>query len=51
MKHFHNDKRVNSLMIEINRSLYMNEQNEERLETFNRVKDLIQGLLAMFICS
>ena len=49
MKHYHKDTRIQSLMIEINRALYMNEQNGEKLESFNRVNDLIQGFFDLLI--
>ena len=39
------DKRVQSLMIEVNRSLYMNEKTGKKNETFDEMKDVVQGFL------
>jgi len=39
------DKRVQSLMIEVNRSLYMNEKTGEKNASFDEIKDLIHGFL------
>jgi len=41
------DKRVQSLMIEVNRSLYMNESTGKKEETFETVKDVVQGFLKL----
>jgi hypothetical protein len=37
------DPPVNSIMIEINRSLYMNEEIGEKLDSFNEVKRLVKS--------
>ena len=39
------DKRVQSLMIEVNRSLYMDEKTGKKKETFEAVKYYLQGFL------
>ena len=39
------DKRVQSLMIEVNRSLYMDEITGQKKETFEEVKEVVQGFL------
>ncbi|MBQ7673303.1 MAG: hypothetical protein IJT36_02095 [Alphaproteobacteria bacterium] len=41
------DKRVKSLMIEVNRSLYMNEKTGEKKSSFDEVKDVIQDFLRL----
>ena len=40
------DKRVQSLMIEVNRSLYMDERTGKKKETFEEVKYCLQGFFA-----
>ena len=41
------DKRVRSLMIEVNRSLYMDEKTGRKKETFEEVKEAVQGFLKL----
>ena len=41
------DKRVQSLMIEVNRSLYMNEKTGEKKSSFDEVKDVICDFLRL----
>lgn len=41
------DKRVRSLMIEVNRSLYMDEKTGQKKETFEEVKEAVQGFLKL----
>ena len=43
------DKRVNSIMIEINRGLYMNEDIGEKNESFNKTKNIISTLISQII--
>jgi N-formylglutamate deformylase len=45
MKHYRKDARVASVMIEVNRKLYMNEQTGEKLPGFGRMQAFIHGLL------
>jgi N-formylglutamate deformylase len=46
-KHYRVDDRVMSLMIEVNRRLYMNEVTGERLISFESVKEAVGNLLAI----
>jgi N-formylglutamate deformylase len=46
MKYYRLDSRVQSLMVELNRSLYMNEENGEKLPSFSELRDLIHGFIA-----
>lgn len=39
------DRRVQSLMIEVNRSLYMDERTGKKKETFDKMKNLVQIFL------
>ena len=41
------DKRVRSLMVEVNRSLYMDEKTGKKKETFEKVKKAVQGFLKL----
>ncbi len=41
------DRRVRSLMIEVNRSLYMDEKTGKKKETFEEVKETVQGFLEL----
>ena len=44
-KHYRQDKRVLSIMIEVNRGLYMDEVSGERLATFDEVAEKLQQIL------
>ena len=46
MKYYNVDKRVISVMIEINRSLYLNENSDEKSGQYERTKELCTALLA-----
>lgn len=46
MKHYQNDARVKSIMLEVNRNLYMND-NYTRGPRFNEIKDVINEFLIM----
>jgi len=46
IKYYLKDKRVSSVMIEVNRKLYMDEGTGEKLECFDEVKEFIRGLIA-----
>lgn len=39
------DKRIQSVMVEVNRSLYMNEKSGEKLDSFKSVHQLIAGFI------
>ena len=43
------DKRIQSIMIEINRGLYMNENTGEKTESFDELKDIISTLISQII--
>ena len=43
------DKRIKSIMIEINRELYMNEDTGEKNESFNEIKNIISTLISQII--
>jgi N-formylglutamate deformylase len=45
MKHYRKDARVKSVMIEVNRRLYMDESNGKKLPEFGRIQGFIQGML------
>lgn len=45
MKYYRKDKRVSSVMVEVNRKLYMNEATGEKGPGFDAVKGFIDGLL------
>jgi N-formylglutamate amidohydrolase len=47
MKHYQNDNRVKSIMLEINRRLYLN-ADYSRGPRFNEIKDVIEEFLMMF---
>lgn len=47
MRYYRKDSRVASVMIEINRRLYMDEKTGEKLPGFQRTQELIQGLLQL----
>lgn len=44
LKHFNKDKRVYALMIEVNRRLYMDEENGGRLDSFNLVAKKVNSI-------
>ena len=43
------DKRIQSIMIEINRGLYMNEDTGKKNESFDKIKDIISTLISQII--
>jgi N-formylglutamate amidohydrolase len=50
-KHYRQDKRVLSIMIEVNRSLYMDEVSGERVAAFNSVAANLQQVLLTLIAA
>jgi len=40
-RYYRQDKRVNSIMIEVNRSLYMDEATGGKNQSFNQIKNLM----------
>lgn len=49
LMHLHKDRRVSSIMIEVNRGLYMNEATGDRLFRFIQTKEMLDGLLKKII--
>ena len=47
IKYYHKETRVQSLMIELNRALYMNEKTGQKLDTFQNVQSVIHGYFDM----
>ena len=47
MKYYQKEKRVNSIMLEINRKLYLNEPSNEKSTEYNKTKKVVQGYLNM----
>jgi N-formylglutamate deformylase len=45
LMYLENDKRVSSIMIEVNRSLYMDERTGDRSSQFSRTKNRIDNLI------
>lgn len=45
MQHFRNNKNVESIMLEINRSLYLNEPGNEKTENYENIKAIAQDYL------
>jgi N-formylglutamate amidohydrolase len=41
IKYYQKDERVSSIMIEIKRSLYMNEATSEKIQSFSKIINLI----------
>ena len=44
------DKRIQSVMVEVNRSLYMNEESGEKIDSFESVRQLIAGFIDGINC-
>jgi N-formylglutamate amidohydrolase len=49
LKFYKKDKRVSSVMLEINRSLYMDEKSGLRLKSFDNFQKLLSGLISELI--
>lgn len=47
MKYYQKEKRVNSIMLEINRKLYLNEPTNEKSIDYKKTKEVVQGYLNM----
>jgi N-formylglutamate deformylase len=47
MKFYKQDKRVESIMIEINRKLYMDESTGEKNTRYSELKSIIDGFMAL----
>ena len=48
LAHYKRNDKVNSIMLEVNRKLYLNEPTNEKSERFNETKDMITGFIEMF---
>jgi N-formylglutamate amidohydrolase len=46
---YHQDKRVTSLMVELNRRLYMDETTGERGPGFSGIQDLVRSVLKTLV--
>lgn len=44
-RYYRRDQRVSSIMVEVNRGLYMNEDNGNKNEGFSRIKELMQEFI------
>ena len=51
MKFFRSDKRVSSLMVEINRRLYMNEDTGEKSDSFTDIKSIITNMVQYIVAN
>ncbi len=45
MKYYQKEKRVSSIMLEINRKLYLNEPTNEKSKDYNKTKEVVQGFI------
>ena len=45
MDYYQKNKNVHSIMLEVNRKLYLNEPTNEKLITFEKTKEIVQGFL------
>lgn len=45
MEYYHKDKRVASIMLEINRGLYLNDNSNEKSKGYNKTKEIVQGYM------
>ena len=47
LAHYQKNKKVNSIMLEVNRKLYLNEPSNEKSEKYNETKKIIAGFIGM----
>jgi N-formylglutamate amidohydrolase len=45
--HYQKNKKVNSIMLEVNRKLYLNEPSNEKSEKYNESKKIVAGFIEM----
>jgi len=45
MEYYQKDKRVTSIMLEVNRGLYLKENSYEKSEGYNTTKEIVQGYM------
>ena len=44
-KYYYKDRRVQSVMIEVRRDLYMDEQTEKKSSNFNEIKNILKKII------
>jgi N-formylglutamate amidohydrolase len=49
MEHYHKKRRVSSIMIEINKRLYMNEDTLQKLDNFDGIRQSCRDMLRLFL--
>ncbi len=47
LEHYQKNKKVNSIMLEVNRKLYLNEPSNEKSEKYNETKKIVAGFIEM----
>ena len=47
--HYQKDKRVQSIMIEIRRDLYMNEETGAKIDGFFKMKKILESIISKFV--
>jgi N-formylglutamate deformylase len=47
LAHYQKNKRVHSIMLEVNRKLYLNEPSNEKSEKYNETKKIVAGFIEM----
>lgn len=47
LEHYQKNKKVHSIMLEVNRELYLNEPSNEKSEKYNETKKIIAGFIEM----
>jgi hypothetical protein len=45
MEYYKNDDRVKSIMLEVNRSLYLEGDTNNKSKDYNKTKEVVQGFL------
>lgn len=50
MEFYQKDQRVSSIMLEVNRRMYLNEPSNEKSEGYKRTKDIVQDYIKMLKC-
>jgi N-formylglutamate amidohydrolase len=45
LAHYQKNKKVNSIMLEVNRELYLNEPSNTKSDRFNEIKEIVSELL------
>jgi N-formylglutamate amidohydrolase len=49
LAHYQKNKKVNSIMLEVNRELYLNEPSNEKTARFNEIKEIVKSYLEWII--